>query len=129
MDARREIIAIGAKYRRAWRGRWPYAYSIRFREFNPPLIHPLQESLRAVGVWGTPHDNGYDREAIAAIEMEVDQVTAANPRYRRYVQSELTPEGYDYKRYFGHAVYSGFATIKKAMDPMGLMVPGLLQGA
>jgi FAD/FMN-containing dehydrogenase len=128
-DARRKIIEIGARYRHAWRGRWPYSYSIRFREFNPPLIHPLQESLTAVGIWGTPHGGGYDREAIIAIEMEVDQLAAANPQYRRYIQSELTPEGYDYERYFGPAVYSGFATIKKAMDPMGVMVPGLLQGA
>ncbi|MEO6911444.1 MAG: FAD-binding oxidoreductase [Edaphobacter sp.] len=127
-DARRKIIAIGAKYRHAWRGRWPYSYSIRFREFNPPLIHPLQESLTAVGIWGTPHDGGYDREAIAAIEEDVDQLAAANPQYRRYIQSELTPNEYDFERYFGPSVYSRFAAIKRRMDPMGLMVPGLLRG-
>jgi FAD/FMN-containing dehydrogenase len=128
-DARRKIIAIGARYRHAWRGRWPYSYPIRFREFNPPLVHPVQESLLAVGIWGTPHESGYDREAIAGIETEVDQLAAANPRYRRYIQSELTPEGYDYQRYFGPAVYAGFTTIKRAMDPLGLMVPGLLRRA
>jgi FAD/FMN-containing dehydrogenase len=128
-DARRKIIAIGARYRHAWRGRWPYSYPIRFREFNPPLVHPVQESLLAVGIWGTPHESGYDREAIAGIETEVDQLAAANPRYRRYIQSELTPEGYDYQRYFGPAIYADFTTIKRAMDPMGLMVPGLLRRA
>jgi FAD/FMN-containing dehydrogenase len=124
--ARREIIAIGAKYRHAWRGRWPYSYSIRFRRFNPSLIHPMQESLIAVGIWGTPHSDGFDREAISAIEREVDQLAAANPHYRRYIQSELTPKGYDFERYFGPTVYSGFAALKRALDPMGLMVRGLL---
>jgi FAD/FMN-containing dehydrogenase len=128
-DARRKIIAIGAKYRHAWRGRWPYSYPIRFGRFNPPLIHPLQESLMAIGIWGTPHSGGFDREAVAAIEMKVDQLAAANPRYRRYIQSELTPRGYDFERYFGGEVYSGFAAIKRAMDPMGIMVPGLLKCA
>lgn len=125
-DARREIIAIGAKYRHAWRGRWPYSYSIRFRRFNPPLIHPLQESLIAVGIWGTPHSDGFDRDAISQIEMSVDQLAAANPLYRRYIQSELTPKGYDFERYFGPVVYSGFTAVKRTMDPMGLMVRGLL---
>jgi FAD/FMN-containing dehydrogenase len=126
-QARRKIIAIGAKYRHAWRGRWPYSYSIRFHRFNPPLIHSLQESLTAVGIWGTPHSSGFDHEAITAIETNVDQLAAANPRYRRYIQSELTPEGYDFECYWGPEVYSGFAAMKRIMDPMGLMVPGLIK--
>jgi FAD/FMN-containing dehydrogenase len=126
-EARRKIIAIGAKYRHAWRGRWPYFYPIRFLRFNPPLVHPLQQSLTAVGIWGTPHSSGFDREAIAAIEENVDKLVAANPQYRRYIQSELTPEGYDFERYFGPTVYSDFTCIKRALDPKGLMVPGLLK--
>jgi FAD/FMN-containing dehydrogenase len=128
-EARRRIIAIGAKYRHAWRGRWPYSYPIRFQRFNPPLIHQVQESLMAIGIWGTPHASGFDREAIGEIEMNVDQLAAANPQYRRYIQSELTPEGYDLERYWGPTVYSGFALIKRALDPAGVMVPGLLKGA
>lgn len=125
-DARRKIIEIGARHCHAWRGRWPYSYSIRFRRFNPPLIHPLQESLVAVGIWGTPHSDGFDHDAIAGIETGVDQLAATNPHYRRYIQSELTPEGYDFERYFGPVVYSGFTDLKRALDPMGLMAPGLL---
>jgi hypothetical protein len=83
----------------------------------------------AIGIWGTARSDGFDYEAIAAIETEVDQLTAANPQYRRYIQSELAPRGYDFASYFGSDIYSSLAAIKKVMDPKGLMVPGLLNAA
>ncbi|WP_394827349.1 FAD-binding oxidoreductase [Pendulispora albinea] len=126
IDAGKRIIAIGAKHRRAWRPRWPYVYSIVFRRFNPPLIHPAQESLKAVGIWGKPHAKGFDLEAMRAIEQEVTELALSNPRYRRYIQAELLPKDFDYRRYFGDAIYQRFMDVKKSLDPKGLMVPGVL---
>jgi hypothetical protein len=60
--------------------------------------------------------------------MSVDQLAAAHPQYRRYIQSERTPGGYNFERYFGATVSSDFALVKRVMDPLGVMVPGLFNG-
>ena len=119
------IIAIGARYQHAWRGRWPYLYSIRFGQFNPPLIHPAQESLIAFGLWGTPRATGFDWQALNGIEAAVDQLIASYPRCRRYLQAELVPDGYDYRRYFGERVFQAFGDMKRSLDPDGVLVPAL----
>jgi hypothetical protein len=119
------IITIGARYKHAWRGRWPYVYSIRFGQFNPPLIHPAQESLIAFGLWGTPRASGFDWQALSGIEAAVDQLAADHPRCRRYVQVELMPDEYDYRGYFGERMVQGFDAVKRALDPDGVLGAGL----
>jgi FAD binding domain len=126
-EARHDLIQVGVRHRQAWKGRWPYTYAIAFKRFQPPLIHPLQEPLVAVGIWGTPLDGGFDWDEIAAIERGVRALTDADPRRRRYVQSELIDEGFDFAAYFGAEVHDRFAALKREMDPRGLLVRGLLR--
>lgn len=123
--ARERLIRIGVKHRAAWRGRWPYAYAIPFKTFNPPLIHPHQDDLAAVGIWGDPHRDGFNWSIIHQMRADITELVAENPQYRRYIQTEFTPKGFEYADYFGKAVFGQFLELKQVMDPVGVLSVGV----
>ncbi|MEM9304538.1 MAG: FAD-binding protein [Pseudomonadota bacterium] len=119
--ARQDMIDIGVRHRHAWVGRWPYAYEIRLQRFNPPLVHPEQTSLGAVGIWGSEPEGGFDWEAMGAIERDVVALTTREPQYRRYIQTELRSQAL--QDYFSPDVWSRFMAHKAALDRAGLLNP------
>jgi hypothetical protein len=122
------LIGIGARHREAWLGRWPYTYVLPFRHFNPPLIHPYQGDLLAVGIWGGRPSGGFHGPALDAMEWEIGQLLESYPHYRRYVQSEYLTVDFDYGRYFGDRIFGMFRELKRRQDPLGLLVPGVVSG-
>lgn len=126
--ARRELAAIGKRHASLWRARIPYAYSIPFRAFSPPLIHPSAEDLVAVGIWGEAPKGGFDFEALRALDSEFTTWLAANPDFRRYAQSELLFEGFDPERHFGADCLAAFRERKRLLDPAARLAPGLMPG-
>ena len=124
--ARRELASIGERYAAAWRARLPYAYSIPFRRFTPPLIHPSAADLVAVGIWGEAPESGFDFETLRALDSEFTLWLGANPDFRRYAQSELLFEGFDPEKHFGAACLAELRERKRLLDPSGRLAPGLL---
>ncbi|MCA9718914.1 MAG: FAD-binding oxidoreductase [Myxococcales bacterium] len=120
--AARELGAIGRRFAHLWRARPDYAYNLRFHRFNPPLIHPAQEDLVAVGVWGdAPGPEGFDHEAFRAVDREVMAMLRRNPDLRRYLQSELTFAGLDHRACFGAEVHARFLEHVARLDPRGVL--------
>ncbi|GAB4190983.1 MAG: hypothetical protein Tsb002_19300 [Wenzhouxiangellaceae bacterium] len=115
--AYRALRAIGSEHRHAWRGRWPYAYAIPFKQFNPPLITAHQGNLAAVGIWGDRPDNGFDWQAVQQIEHDLHALIADQPLWRRYLQTEYCSPQFDYAAYFGSAVFSQWQQLKQHYDP------------
>src|SRR5207253_8172192 len=103
-----------------------YRYFVRFRRFNPPLLYPTQESFVAVGVWGvtaTEHDD-LNVDGLRALDRDLATLVAAEPAFRRYIQSELTFERFDFAAYFGPSVFEAFREMKLACDPQMLLGRG-----
>jgi FAD/FMN-containing dehydrogenase len=125
---RTELAGIARRHSNAWQERPLYLYPIPFSGFNPPLIHPAQSALVALGLWGDalPGQQAIDWAAVDAIEADVQALVMANRDYRRYLQCEHIPAGYDYRAHYGERVWDTFLRLKKAWDPNGVLVPGLL---
>jgi hypothetical protein len=126
--ARRELAAIGERHAAAWRPRPPYAYSIPFGRFTPPLIHFLAADLVAVGIWGEAPEGGFDFEALRALDADFTSWLRANPDFRRYAQSELLFEGFEAGAHFGADCLAAFRERKRLLDPAGRLAPGLICG-
>lgn len=129
-QAQRALIEIGSTHRRAWRGRWPYAYLIRFHRFTPPLVSPHAGDLAAVGIWGDCLDRGewkggFDWDAVAGIRSAIHELLRQNPTWRRYVQTEHTPPGFDFSTCFDPATFGRFRERKRRYDPAGILSPGV----
>lgn len=124
---RTQLREIGERHRHAWKERPLYLYPLPFRDFNPPLLHPHQGALVAVGVWGEAADAsaGLDWLAIEGIEREVQALVMANREYRRYLQCERIAPDYDYRAYYGDAIWDRFRFLKQRWDPQGVLVPGM----
>lgn len=125
--AQRALVEIGSRYRHAWRSRWPYAYTIAFQQFNPPLITPHLGDLAAVGIWGDPTPDGYDWEAIEHIQSAVNTLLTEHPNWRRYIQTEYTPAGFDYAGYFDSEIFTIWRDWKTQFDPKGILVAGVFR--
>lgn len=123
--ARRELAAIGARHAGSWSARPPYAYSLPFGRFNPPLIHPSSDDLVAVGIWGEAPPGGFDLALLRALDEEFTGWLRANPAFRRYAQTELLYPGFDFEAHFGAACYAEFRAWKRRLDPDGRLAPGL----
>ncbi|HMJ93016.1 MAG TPA: FAD-binding oxidoreductase [Allosphingosinicella sp.] len=126
--ARRELAAIGGRHSAAWRPRPPYAYAIPFGRFTPPLIHPSSADLVAVGIWGEAPEEGFDFEALRAIDCDFTSWLRANPDFRRYAQSELLFEDFGAGEHFGAGCLAGFRERKRVLDPAGRLAPGPISG-
>ena len=124
--AYRALREIGARHRDAWRGRWPYAYAVRFHTFHPPLISPHAGDLAAVGIWGDPPAGGaFEPARLAAMAREIDALVDAHPRWRRYVQSEYVVPGRDLAATFGAETAAAWRAVKRRYDPDGRLVRGV----
>jgi FAD/FMN-containing dehydrogenase len=123
--ARSELLAIKARHTRAWLPRVPYVYRLPFQDFVPPLIHPFQGDLVAVGLWGEAPEDGFDWQKISAIDAEVQALVDGNSRiYRRYAQTERVLPGF-YRDYFDAGVFSHFRQLKSLLDPDDLLSRGV----
>lgn len=127
-EARQALIRIGATHRHAWRGRWPYAYRIRHHRFHPPLVSPHDGDLAAVGIWGDCLESGtFDWAAVAVIQQEIHRLLDRHPLWRRYVQTEHVPVGFDFSTCFDPVTWERFGQLKRRYDPAGIVAPGVFR--
>ena len=109
-----------------WNSRPIYLYDFAFKTFNPPLIHPKQEPLIAAGIWGTPHDGGFDAPAMASLEADFMVLAHGHPDFRRYLQSEMTFHPDALRLNLGPVVHDRFLALKQQFDPNHLLTQGVL---
>jgi len=127
-NARRELVRLAARHRHLLNLRPLYAYELPFRRFHPPLLHPLQDDLVAIGIWGTPIDPAWvSRGVYADLEREFAAIVDANPSYRRYAQTELVTGDSWYDAYFTKEVRDRFLEWKRRLDPGWLLGRGFLR--
>jgi len=126
VQARRELAAIGDRHAHLWQARPGFAYSLPFTRFTPPLIHPAQRDLVAVGIWGEAPAGGFDHAAVRALDAEFTLWLRAHPDFRRYAQTELLYPGFDIAAHFGPECVARFREWKNQLDPSGRLAPGLL---
>jgi FAD/FMN-containing dehydrogenase len=98
-------------------------YPVRFLRLAAPLVFPEDTSFTALFTSWTirPGAGSGDLEGLVA---ELDALVARTPGYRRYVQSDLRPRGFDHSRYFGGRVFARFAELKRELDPQRLLNRG-----
>jgi FAD/FMN-containing dehydrogenase len=123
-----ELASIGRRYAPGWSPRPPYAYALPFRTFTPPLLHPGREDLVAVGIWGDAPPRGFDPDRLGELDRAITAWLRENPDCRRYAQTELLLEDFDYRSHFGPSL-ARFAELKHHLDPGRLLVPGVLAAA
>jgi FAD/FMN-containing dehydrogenase len=113
------LAALANRHDRAWVPREDYLYFVRFHEFNPPLIYPAQESFVAMGIWGSAPgaDHVFDFDALRVLESGFAHLVRSRPRFRRYIQAELSFERPDFRTVFGAEVYDEFLRLKRQVDP------------
>src|SRR5262249_18496204 len=126
VQAIRDLAWIGFGHAPGWTARPPYAYPLRFLTFNPPLIHPLQADLVAIGIWGEVGD-GFDLERLRGLDAAITDWTRANPNHRRYAQSELLFPDFDYRAHFDPVRYERLGWMKQTLDPLGLLNRGVVE--
>jgi FAD/FMN-containing dehydrogenase len=123
----RLLAALRSRHAHAWNDRTPYLYELAFRTFNPPLIHPSQESLIAAGIWGTPRSPaGFASAAMAVLESDFMAIVHGHPEFRRYVQTEMTFHPRALLLNLGAGIYRRFCRLKHALDPNHLLTRGVL---
>jgi len=125
--AYRALRELGACHRSAWLGRWPYAYALPFRSFNPPLLTPHDGPLAAVGIWGDRPASGFDEAALRRIDRGIATLVARHPRWRRYIQSERTPRGFDFAAHFGAETFAAWREVKRRYDPQLRLARGVFR--
>lgn len=104
-----------------------YKYEILFKKFNPPLVFPAQESFMVLGIWGHSWDDKLDTPAVRLLEQDFSELVLEKPYFRRYIQAELTFEGFDYRAYFGEKVSAAFSEIKAQSDPKNIFGKGMIK--
>lgn len=125
-EAKKELVLLSKIHRHVWAARPIYYYDFTFKRFNPPLIHPEQTDLVAVGVWGDAwEDKGFNMFAMQLLEKDFAALIHSNTHFRRYVQTEIVFEDFDYELYFGEKVYTEFKKIKNQLDPKGIFGEGI----
>jgi hypothetical protein len=124
-DAYLFLHSISKKYQEVWTPKSNYVYPIKFFNFNPPLLYPQEISFVAVGIWGgTIGGAQFDFEKMSALELELTEYARSNHDVRRYIQSELTFEPFDFQDYFGDRIYNEFFKLKKLYDPKSIVNRG-----
>lgn len=127
-EAIQELNTLCRIHKRAWANLPLYRYNLNFKKFNPPLIHPAQESLVALGIWGEPWNGAnFDIETLRLLEADFAELVREKPYFRRYVQAEFTFENFDYAMYFGPEVMAGFKRVKQQLDPRGIFGKGMIK--
>lgn len=124
--AKRELAALGRRHRDLWQNLASYAYYLPFQRFTPPLIHPKQEDLVAVGIWGEAPAEGFNLQLMRELEQDFAGWLKAHPGYLRYAQSELLLEDFDYQAHFGPEAYGRLRAFKLSLDPRHLLGRGIV---
>lgn len=119
-----ELEKLRKKYPALLNYRPIFNYDIKHRGFTPPLIYPNETELVAVGLWGDLAQ-GQQAQDILKMEQDFRAVLAAYPDFRRYLQSEVLPVGFDFEAYFGPAVFKEFRAWKTALDPKNILNRGV----
>lgn len=95
-----------------------YHYTITFKEFNPPMLYPKNETFKAIGIWGTPKDvNNIDTQAIRALEKDFHTLITSDPELYRYIQTEYLSEKNELSDYYPNEIKQDFFTVKNKYDP------------
>ena len=103
-----------------------YHYNIRFREFNPPLVYPLQQDFTVMGVMSLI-DQALIAERSVILEIEKDFIQLAKSNgLRLYLQAENIGRNIDYQAYYGEHTFGQFQTLKQRYDPQGLCNSGIV---
>ncbi len=90
------------------------------------MIHPAQQDLVAVGIWGEAPEGGFDHAAVRALDADFTLWLRGHPDFRRYAQTELLFPGFDVAAHFGADCFARFREWKNKLDPSGRLAPGLL---
>lgn len=99
--------------------------SFKYIDFNPPLVYPHERDFVLTALWGSPRSpHGFNLTDILRLERDFHRVVLSDVNFRRYLQAELVPEGFDYRTYFGEKIYAQFLEIKKELDPLMLINRG-----
>ena len=96
-----------------------YRYPITFKNFNPPLLYPHNESFLTLGIWGRPASYE-DKTSLNALEQSVQTLVTKDPDLYRYIQTEYISDKRQLSSYFSDEIRKEFAVIKKRLDPEGL---------
>jgi hypothetical protein len=121
------LLELAKRHGRVARPRALETYPLPFGRFNPPLVHPLQESLVAVGLWVEPPDPFVPNwDAYRDLERDFAALVRSHPSYRRYAQTELLYEDFRWEGYLAPEVLEGFAAWKSRLDPAALLGRGVL---
>lgn len=102
-----------------------YRYSISYRGRVAPLVYPLPCSFTATGAWGwLANTTPQAVRNLEAFDRDFMSITAANPKFRRYIQSELSSGPDIYEKCFGAEVYQQLRRLKAQLDPKWLLNRG-----
>jgi FAD/FMN-containing dehydrogenase len=124
-DAHRELSELEKRYSNVLRFQERYRYPISVGDVVAPLVYPFARKFTATGAWGWLTDNSADRIArLQDFDRAFMDLTAGNPDYRRYVQSEIALGPTVYRQCFGEEIYNEFCRLKEQLDPHGLLNRG-----
>ncbi len=124
-QAMQQLGELCARHLHCWCPLASYVYPVRFYNFNPKLLYPIQKGFVAQGIWGTPRDQSeFDFAAMRGLETEFMGLVRSDPDFRRYIQTELTFEDANYRAYFGEEIFNEFLALKKQVDPAMILNRG-----
>lgn len=125
--AKMVLESLQALHREAWGPCGFYTYPLRFSRFNPPLLSPHQSDLMAVGMVALPPSEGrFDFDALKKVEIQLDALLQRKPRWRRYIQLELSFSRRHWSEIFGLETYRQFSQFKRELDPGCRLNPGVV---
>jgi FAD/FMN-containing dehydrogenase len=123
--AKREVEALLSAHARVLAPLPTILYPIRRVGRVPPLVYPREEAFTGIFFWGELR-RGQTASAVLALERGLRALLRAEPRYARYVQSEIVPKRFDWREHFGPASYARLRAWKRLLDPKNLLNPGTI---
>jgi len=94
-----------------------YHYTIKYKNFHPPLIYHKPEDFLVVGIMSSLYVNKQENiDRILAVENEFIEL-ALHGGYRLYLQAENFGKNIDFRQYYGEDIYSQFLKFKNKLDP------------
>jgi hypothetical protein len=123
-QGKEEFKGFVNKYKKYFRDLESYTWPIKFREFNPPLIFPRNETFICLGVFSYMK-RPYGSEILKMVDEEFFKIVQKN-NFGRYIQSErdIRPEGF--RNLWGEKIYNKFYSLKKELDPKFLFNRGAI---
>ena len=117
--AQEQLLAFAERWQNVWLPKENYRYLIAYRDFNPPLLFPDQETFIGIGIWGRPKEDkdSFDLHLLKKMDADFHEVVLSEKGFRRYIQTEFVPRDLNYRRYFGREIYNHFFKLKRELDP------------